>query len=135
MSTETRIVNAWADYQGQITAYVPTGAGVRVIKVRGEYVCYLRASDVSASLAHMLRASSHVAGITTEGEWLRVRWRTAQARDGACDPREGWFAKQGIPTFEGDVPPLRQRMIDNAVQIARPRRAYFDIETCARVPL
>ncbi len=45
------------------------------------------------------------------------------------------LGRRGIPTFEGDVSPLRRFISDHPeVGIAKPRRAYYDIETDSRIP-
>lgn len=133
----TAILNAWADpATGNITTFerVRSGAVVKRL-VRGEHVSYLLTADVPADVLRSLRKSSNVAGVTSEGVWTRVVWRTRQAREAACDPEHGWFAKQKIATYEADVPTVRRWMIDNAIAIQRPRRVYLDIETCGRFPI
>jgi DNA polymerase elongation subunit (family B) len=132
------VLQAIVDYStGAITLFERGRAG-RVIRRRfnGEFVSYLARRDATADLVRALRSSRNVAGLVEEGEWLRVSWRTKQARDTACDPVDGWFARQTppIPTYEADVSPLRRWMADHDVEIQRPRRVYLDIETCARVP-
>ncbi len=132
------ILNAWADPgTGIITTYERGRSGAVVKRhVRGEFVSYLAKKDVSADLARALRGSRNIVGVAQEGtDWVRITWRSRQAREDACDVERGWFAKQEIPTYEADVAPLRRWMADNAVPIARPRRVYLDIETCARVPV
>lgn len=133
-----KVLNVVADPQsGMMTVYEQADGGVVRRQVRGEYVCYLDKTVVTRDLLRSLRGSRHVSGISQEGErWLRIVWRTRYAREQACDPKEGWFAKQHITTYEADVSPVRRWMADNAaVHVAQPRRVYFDIETDARVPL
>lgn len=130
-------VNAATDHQtGDLLVYTrtPQGQVVRRI-VKGECVCYLATKDATRDLLRSLRSSRHVRSISAEGDaWVRVVWRTRQAREAACDPTDGWFARQNVKTYEGDIPPLRRWMIDQKVVIQRPRRVYLDIETCGRVP-
>lgn len=130
-------VNAFADYNtGEITVYERgASGGLTKRAVRGEFVCYLAKKDCTRELLRSLRTSRNVAGISQEGEaWVRVVWRSRGAREAACEPVNGWFSKQNIPTYEADVPALRRWMIDQHVTIQRPRRVYLDIETCGRVP-
>lgn len=134
----TQVLNAWADpATGTITTYERARSGAVIRRhVRGEHVSYLAKSDVDRELLRALRTSRNIAGVTQEGEsWVRIVWRTRQAREQACDTEHGWFAKKGIPTFEADVPVVRRWMVDNAIQVARPRRVYLDIETCGRVSI
>ena len=132
-----RVVNAVCDpVNALITVYEQVSGGVQRRQVRGEYVSYLDKRVVTRDLLRMLRGSRHVLGILQEGEWVRVSWRTRSSREQACDPKEGWFAKQHIPTYEADVNPLRRWMADDStVQVVAPRRVYLDIETDARAPM
>lgn len=131
-----KVLNAVPDHQtGDIILYTRGDTGVQRRTTRGEHVCYLAAKDATRDLLRTLRASRHVRAIAAEGDsWIRVSWRTRQACDGACDPKDGWFAQRGIKTYEGDLPALRRWMVDNKIEIQRPRRVYLDIETCGRVP-
>lgn len=131
-----KILQAHADRDtGVVTYYAREGENVRKRQVAGEFVSYFRHADVSRDLMRTLRSSSHVRGVSQEGDWIRVWWATNAAREAACNPKDGWFSKQGIDTYEADVPPLRRWMADNGVEIERPRRCYLDIETCARFPM
>lgn len=130
------MLNAHIDPQtAVITYYERVGDAVRKRTARGEYVSYLAKNDVKRDLLRALRESHNVVGVTQESAWLRVAWASRYAREATCDGTEGWFIKQGIQTYEGDVPPLRRWMADNAVTIQKPRRCYLDIETCARFPM
>lgn len=80
-----------------------------------------------------LRRSRSVTEITEEGDWLRLRWCSFDARKAACAP-EGPFAERDVQSFEADLNPLRRYMADHHVEIAKPRIAYLDIETDSRVP-
>lgn len=128
-----KILQAHADRDsGVITYYVRDEGNVRKRQVRGEFVSYLRAGDVNREMLRAFRNSKNVCGVSQEGSWIRVSWTSNAARDAANDPKDGWFAKQGIDTFEADVPVLRRWMADEGIEIDRPRRCYLDIETCAR---
>lgn len=132
------ILNAWGDpATGAITVYERARSGSVVRRsVRGEFVSYLAKQDVTRELLRALRSSRNVVGVAQEGDaWVRIVWRSKQAREDACDPERGWFAKQKIATYEADVPVVRRWMADHGVAIARPRRVYLDIETCARVSI
>lgn len=133
------VINAVGDaITGEITIYERARSGAIARRsMRGEFVSYLAKSDVSADLLHALRSSRNVAGLVQEGSWYRIAWRTRQAREDACDPEHGWFAKQDPPiaTYEADVSPMRRWMADHAIAIEKPKRVYLDIETCARVSM
>jgi DNA polymerase I len=133
-----KVVNVVAHPQnGMMTVYEQIDGGVARRVVRGEYVCYLEKSTVTRWLLRGMRMSPEVLSITQEGDrWLRVVWRSRFDRERQCDPVRGGFARNGIVTYEADVPPMQRWMADHEeVQIAQPRRVYFDIETDARVPL
>lgn len=102
-------------------------------RVPAECVSYMRRTEV-AKHEHELRRSAYVTGVAEEGDWLRVRWRDYDSRKAVCGP-DGPMAQHGIPTYEADVGPVRRYIIDHAIEVARPRRAYFDIETDSRVSL
>lgn len=95
----------------------------------------LRRRAVPAAYDYFVRSDAAlprgVIGTPDVPGYLRVscgRWdkRKEQVSDLAC---------RGIPTFEGDVSPLRRYISDNpTVSIAKPRRAFYDIETDSRVP-
>lgn len=120
----------------QMTIYAREGGKIVRRAVKNEYVCYLAKDDVDRELLRSLRGSRHIGGITQEGNWVRLQWKSRYARETACDPVNGWFAKQGVATYEGDVSPKCRWFADHPeVQIARPRRVWLDIETDARVSM
>jgi DNA polymerase I len=66
----------------------------------------------------------------SSGHWDKGRREFVDHREQFC--RE--MVSQGFATYEGDVSVLKRWMIDNNIQIQRPRRVYLDIETDSRVP-
>ena len=119
---------------GTLVAVQRDEAGRRVCtQLRAEHACFLHRSHVTDELRRTLKSSRHVVGLCDEGEWVRVRWVGRDILRRAC-AKGGWFEQQEIPTFEGDVSPVRRWMIDTGAEVAKPRRAYLDIETDSRVP-
>jgi hypothetical protein len=95
-----KILQAHADRDtGVVTYYAHEGENVRKRQVAGEFISYFRHADVSRDLMRTLRSSSHVRGVSQEGDWIRVWWATNAAREAACNPKDGWFSKQGIDTL------------------------------------
>lgn len=129
----TAALNAWSDESGAVCYVERETDTVVARRVEGHVASYLRSADVDRELLRALRASRFIAGISQEGDWLRIAWRSRKGRDAACG-KDGWFASQNIATYEGDLPPVRRWLVDAEVEIQRPRLVYLDIETCARVP-
>ena len=135
-------VNAWLTDDRSICAWMATPDGGRSRRhIKAQWVNFIRATDLTRDIRRALSASRSVLGFETEGDWVRVRWRDRSTRYHACKagpedkPRKhGWFQRQGIETFEGDVDPVQRWLADSDVQIARPRRCYLDIETDSRQP-
>ena len=99
----------------------------------GESVSYHRAEQVEPHRRE-LRRTSHVATTRDEGpcgsasgcSWELRRARQALSRI--------YLTRAGVVSMEADVGPVRRLIADQGLAIARPRRAYFDIETDSRVP-
>lgn len=110
--------------------------GASVVKrTKPEWACFLRASDVSADLRRELGSSPSVTAIRVEGEHLRICWRNRYDLYRVAE-KEGFFARQGIEVFEADVDPVRRYITDHPeIEIAKPRRGFFDIEADSRVGL
>jgi len=131
-----------------ITGFVDHDTGKLLILHRGEdailkarvsaasYATFHRKNDLGANHLQSLRRSPYVKGYSEvdDGQFIRVEWKDYESRKSAVDP-EGWFAKNNIEVFEGDVHPIRRFFCDNPeIEIAEPRKAYLDIETDSRVP-
>lgn len=102
--------------------------------VTPEYVTYLRKADLDKTFIGEINRSASVRSTRIEGEWLRVAWRNWEARRHICGT-DSPFAQRNIKIYEGDVSPIRRYATDNKIEIARPRRAYFDIEADSRTAL
>ena len=91
-----------------------------------------------AAVDPVVFADSRVLDYARDGNYWRVTFTHGhwdQASRSFVDHRET-FCRQlmasGIPSYEGDVSLLKRWLIDNDVQIQRPRRVYLDIETDSR---
>lgn len=104
--------------------------GDRVVMgaARPEHVCYLRAADVNDDLDRALRNDARVRSLDNEDHWVRIGWASREDCRTICEGLEA----RGIPTFEGDVNPVRRWMTDHPRPHAAPRLAYLDIETDSR---
>lgn len=103
-------------------------------RVSAPYVCYLKASDLGDDGELTLRKSRYVKSVTREDVgWVRVEWIDYDSRKLACGP-DGFFGRNGITVYEGDVNPVRRILSDYNIQISKPKRVYIDIETDSRVP-
>ncbi len=130
----TSFLNAFVD-GSQIVLVARDGSGRRTLsRVPAEWVSYFRTADLPSELQRDLLRSSHVLAARREGPWLRVSWRSREAREWICQDRASPVVAQGVPTYEGDVDPVRRWLTDSPCTIARPRLVYLDIETDSRVP-
>jgi DNA polymerase elongation subunit (family B) len=127
-----RYVNAIPYRDATVFVYRDDTGRLMKRQVPAEYVSYHLLSQASKLLPN-LRRSRVVTDITEEGEWLRLRWCSFDARKDACAP-DGPFSEYEVQSFEADLNPVRRYMADHHVEVAKPRIAYLDIETDSRVP-
>lgn len=130
---QTPYLNAFWNNATLVTVRRDDSGRVVMKQLPAEYSTFVRTADATKNIDMMraFRSSRHCVGIGIEGDWTRIRWGT---RDHAIAASRFIEAQYKVQTFEGDVLPQRRWMIDNDVQIARPRRVYLDIETDSRVP-
>lgn len=116
----------------------------RMHRTRAEHACYLAASSTPAEVVKRLQASSTVRSLKQDGDWLRlavrdrdVLYRVAAPRvkDHDGQFRDGLLHGLHVPSFEADLDPVRRWALENDVEVARPRRAYLDLEADSRVSL
>lgn len=114
-----------------------TGA-VTIRRARPDHACFFRKSEITPSLYAEIANNRFVSGIVDEGDHWRVRWREslrASALRRLVD-KDGFFASVGVEVLEADVDPVRRYITDHPeVEIAKPRRCFFDIEADSRVGL
>ncbi len=126
-------VNAYLSGNAVVTVRRDAGGGIVRGEVPAEWCCFLALEQVTDELERTLRASKYVRGTRREGRWLRVSWTDREVLRRAAS-RDGWFESRRIKVYEADVDPVRRWQTDAAINIARPRRAYVDLETDSRVP-
>lgn len=138
------IVNAyWSG--NSIVAVSRTSSASRVLKrYPAEYCCFLRKADVTPELSTKLRAWSRIKAFIVEGDWIRLRfasWRELRESTSKSKyPNEVYggydsvFDRLGLTVYEADVNPVRRFLTENPIEIAAPKRCYFDIEADSRVP-
>lgn len=131
---EPAYCNGYQDGEELVLLRRDASGALREKRTRAEWVSYFKLSELG-EMRRTIEASNFVLGSRVEKEWLRVLWRDQEARDRICKSKESPLRARGIPTYEGDVTPLRRYLVDNGTKIARPRRGYFDIETDSRVPI
>ncbi len=124
-------LNAWSEHDGRVYYAARDADGrVRVHDAGRVVYSYLR-GDSDPELIREIERSRVLRAVERAGDWWRLHWSAPWARDAACGP-DGWFASKRVPTFEADLPAVRQWAIERDVQVQRPRLCYFDIETDAR---
>ncbi len=99
-------------------------------------VGYFKRTELSKEILRNLLTDSRVKDTVVEGDWLRVEWKAGewivdhfvQYREQHCKQLETF----GVRSYEADVSALKRYMADHKVEIARPKRVYYDIETDSR---
>lgn len=112
------------------------GDSLRTYSTKAPNVGYFKRSDLSSEILKSILVDPRVADTIVEGEWLRVEWKPGEwlidhfvnYREQHCKQLESFK----VFSYEADVSSLKRYMADNKVQIARPRRCYYDIETDSR---
>lgn len=129
------VVHAYQEDEASLTL-LSRGDDGRLVtrRVAAEYIVYLRNDDLDDEIRAFIRASPYVRGVRFEGPWVRVGFAARALREDFCQHRASPIVQWGIPTYEGDVSPVLRYAVDNNLTIARPRRAYLDLETDSRVP-
>lgn len=98
-----------------------------------EHSCFIPKTHVTEKHLRELRQTRAIAAVIDDGPHWRLKFYQRKIALRAAE-KEGWFASAGIPVLEADVDPVRRWITDNPVEIAKPRRAYIDLETDSRVP-
>jgi DNA polymerase elongation subunit (family B) len=138
------LVNAF--WQGASVVTVARDAsGKRVRRAfPADHATFLRVADVTPETIRRIGEWPLVRTLRRDGDWWRIGWRDwVAAREATCrlsrphptlGGMETLFERMEIPTFEGDVHPVRRFLADHAVELQRPRCAFLDLETDSRVP-
>lgn len=129
-------VNAYVENDQLLLLYRNGQGQLRKHVARPEHVSYHLLADFEKAFPRrpldVLRTSKAVVSYREEGRWVRVCWVDGKTRKAACG-EDSPFAARGIRHYEADVGPTRRFVVDHSVQVQRPRRAYFDIETDSRL--
>ncbi len=101
-------------------------------RTRARFSLFVRSDELPDDTLRQLKGSRAVRAITRDaGGWSRIECPDLDYRQKLV----GWLEKEkGIPTYEGDLNPVRRYLIDEAPPLAAPRHCYIDIETDSRVP-
>src|SRR5580698_5633838 len=132
-------VNAFVDDRDLVLLYREEGGRMLARRCPAEWSNFFRRGALPDGVMRDLRASRNVLGISEEGEFVRVRWASHESRArafGLSRGGPGYFGPEGVNVehFEADVDPVRRFFAETGAKVARPRRAYLDIETDSRVP-
>lgn len=135
MKAPIQCVNAYLENDSTIVALSRDDSGsLRESRYLAEWVSYYRSKDIDRDMERVLRNSDAVRGCILEHpEWWRVRYKDRDTRESLIRDERSPFSRQRIKTYEGDVNPIMRWSIDNLVSIAKPKRAYIDIEADSRV--
>jgi len=138
-----RVVNAYKDQSGKIIALWRDEKGVLQEQAfRGEQSIFFKAHEVPDDLIREWRKEPTCLSMSQHGEWLKTVWqdvtnfiegKPVTLRRWLCYNSDSPIVERQIQTYEGDVHPVKRWMIDNDIEIQRPRIAYFDLECDSRV--
>lgn len=138
----TAFVNGFVDGTDLVLLYRDEAGELKARRRPAEWSSFYRAGALSPAVLRDLRNAQAVAGLSEEGDFVRVKWRAEEwrreahraevKRDGKDVP--GFFASLGVEHFEADVDPIRRFFSETGARVAAPRRVYLDIETDSRVP-
>lgn len=135
------IVEPLPERQGLINCYWQ-GGGVYLVRAEGserrvqrepaEFSCVVRTADLSRETSRQLRTSNAVVALKREADdaWTRVCWRDFDVRNRGCE----WLElERQLATYEGNLSPVRRRLLDRPEHRAEPLLSYLDIETDSRL--
>ncbi len=128
-----RVINSYLDDDGReilVREVGPTGARIDR-RIPAEYVTWHRTEELGRERMRQLKGLDIVRGLREVGSYVRISWA---GEGGRYAGRRG-MQENGVETYEGDVDPSLLWLVENRVEIARPRRAYLDIEADSRVSL
>lgn len=138
-----RVVNAYKDNSGKIVAMWRDEKGALQEQVfRSEQSIFFKAHEVPDDLIREWRKEPTCLSMSQHGEWLKTVWqdvtnfiegKPVTLRRWLCYNNDSPIVERQIQTYEGDVHPVKRWMIDNDIEIQRPRIAYFDLECDSRV--
>lgn len=101
-------------------------------RTRARFSVYVRTDQLTPDVLRQLKGSRAVRAILVEAAgWTRIECPDLDYRQKLVL----WLEKEKkIPTFEGDLNPVRRYLVDEQPTLAAPRSCYLDIETDSRVP-
>lgn len=105
-----------------------------------EEVAYFKSNEVTSQMRTDHRVSSWSndkwgwsRAVFKPGKWQADKFNKWSGNLGMFVPyREVAVKEWGVASYEADVSPLRRLMSDARFGVAKPKRAYFDIETDSR---
>lgn len=114
-------------------------------RTKGEHACWLKTADIPLDLRDWLQRSTLIKGRREEGDWTRVAFGEREHLIRCCSDRvaqagvrghaPGLFPAKGLQTYEADLHPIRRWLLEQRIEIAKPRRCYLDFEADSRVQL
>jgi DNA polymerase I len=134
----TEVVNAFVDGPDLVVIERADGRLIER-KQRAEYSFFVETSELDDELARSLRSSRSVRAVVPEGRFTRLIWADDWIRRTMVSGRKDGerripspFQERGIKTYDGDIDPVRRYFTDTRANVAKPARAYFDIESDSR---
>jgi DNA polymerase elongation subunit (family B) len=127
-----KLLNAITHHDRIDFVYRDDAGKLMLKRAPAEYCSFHRLKEIKPYISELKRTRS-VTGMVEDGEWLKLRWSSYEARKHAC-AQEGPLAEHGVKCFEADVSPMRRWLTDHHAEVGHPRFAYLDIETDSRVP-
>ena len=130
-----KFINAYWD-KDLITSMYTEDGKMYTETFTASHCFYIKKAECTKELA-FLRKDNCCISIRNENEWVKVSFKFERTPE--YTPYHVKIAKYiednlKIKTYEADVHPVRRWIIDNDVEIDKPRRCYIDLETDSRVP-
>ena len=130
-----KFINAYWD-KDLITSMYTEDGKMYTETFTASHCFYIKKAECTKELA-FLRKDNRCISIRNENEWVKVSFKFERTPE--YTPYHVKIAKYiednlKIKTYEADVHPVRRWIIDNDVEIDKPRRCYIDLETDSRVP-
>jgi DNA polymerase elongation subunit (family B) len=119
----------WAGDSLLVVERDPDGS-TRIRNERAPYCAFVETLIVGPEFARALRNDIRVHEVREEGKYTRISFKRRDQCLDICQALQG----NGMPTYEGDVNPVRRWMTDRMPRLGNHRIVYLDIETDSRLP-
>lgn len=127
------VVNCYLDDGGKeiLLQERTSDGGSKQRRIPAEYVSWHLQSELDGERMRQLKSLGNIKSIRIEKEFVRIGWTDEWGRRSGLKGMRHYE----VETFEGDVDPVLLYLVESKCEIAKPRRAYLDLEADSNVPL